>query len=424
MRVAAEFQERHGRHPTAVASAPGRVNLIGEHLDYNGGPVLPLALDRRTYVAAAPRNDGLLALQSMQQDGEVAVALADLDRNRVQGWAAYVAGVIWALGAEGPDGPADPDHAGATGLTLLVDGQVPLGAGLSSSAALECAVALVVGAVRGREVAGEEVVAACVRAENEYAGAATGSMDQTIAVFAEADHALLVDFGDSSRRAVPWDPPGELLVIDTRVHHELNDGGYETRRRACERAAAALGVPLLAAASAQDLDRLDDPELRSRARHVVSETTRVHEAVAALEAGDWPRFGRLLVASHESLRDDFEVSCPELDAAVAAAMEAGALGARMTGGGFGGSAIALVGPGRTDAVEAAVTGAFARAGFAAPEFFPVPRAGAGATLHGVITLRVGGDLPGPRAGTVDTGRRVQEPGVPADARGKVDDGQA
>ena len=373
MRVATEFRQRHGVDPEAVASAPGRVNLIGEHLDYNGGPVLPVALDRRTYVAAAGRDDGTLVVESLQQDGAVTVSLADLDSDRVEGWAAYVAGVVWAL--------SDHLDGGLTGLTVLVDGQVPLGAGLSSSAALECAVALAACAVAGRSVLPEDVVAACVRAENEYAGAATGSMDQTVAMFAQADRALLVDFGDDSRRQVPWTPAGELLVIDTKVHHELNDGGYESRRRACEAAAAELGVPLLAAASSEDLDRLQDPEQKMRARHVVTETARVHDAVAALEAGEWESFGRLLVGSHESLRDDFEVSCRELDVAVEAAVGAGAVGARMTGGGFGGSAIALVPPDGAERVKEAVTSAFADAGFHPPEFLDLPQAGAGATLH-------------------------------------------
>ena len=372
MRVATEYRSHHGVDPEALASAPGRVNLIGEHLDYNGGPVLPVALDRRTYVAAARREDGLLVVESLQQQGEVAVPLADLDSNRVEGWAAYVAGVVWALS----------DHLGdLPGLTVLVDGQVPLGAGLSSSAALECAVALAACAVAGRPAPAEQVVAACVRAENEYAGAATGSMDQTIAMFAQVDRALLVDFADSSRRQVPWTPAGELLVIDTKVHHELNDGGYEARRRACEAAAAVLGVPLLAAAAEADLDRLSDPEQRARARHVVTETRRVHDAVDALEAGEWGRFGELMVGSHESLRDDFEVSCAELDVAVDAALAAGAVGARMTGGGFGGSALALVEPGGAERVQAAVTAAFSDAGFRAPEFLEVPQAGGGATLH-------------------------------------------
>jgi galactokinase len=373
MRVATEFRTRHGADPAAVASAPGRVNLIGEHLDYNGGPVLPMALERRTYVAAAPRDDGLLVVESLQQDGAVQVPLAALDQDRVEGWAAYVAGVVWALG----------DHldGGLSGLTVLVDGQVPLGAGLSSSAALECAVALAACAVAGRPARPEDVVAACVRAENEYAGAATGSMDQTVAMFAEADQALLVDFGDDSRRQVPWTPPGELLVIDTKVHHELNDGGYEARRRACEAAAAEIGVPQLAAASMAEVERLQDPEQKVRAHHVVTETARVHDAVEALEAGDWDTFGRLLVGSHESLRDDFEVSCAELDVAVESALRAGAVGARMTGGGFGGSAIALVPPDGAARVKEAVTAAFADAGFRSPEFLDLPRAGAGAVLH-------------------------------------------
>ena len=373
MRVATEFRARHDADPDAVASAPGRVNLIGEHLDYNGGPVLPVALDRRTYVAAARRDDGMLVVDSLQQDGTVTVPLGDLDSDRVEGWAAYVAGVVWALRTH------LDDHL--TGLTVLVDGQVPLGAGLSSSAALECAVALAACSVADRPASADDVVAACVRAENEYAGAATGSMDQTVAMYAELDRALLVDFADSSRRQVPWTPAGELLVIDTKVHHELNDGGYGARRRACEAAAEVLGVALLAEASADDLDRLTDPEQLSRARHVVTETRRVHEAVAALEAGEWQRFGELMVGSHESLRDDFEVSCAELDVAVEAAMGAGAVGARMTGGGFGGSALALVEPGSAERVQEAVTAAFGDAGFRAPEFLEVPRAGAGATLH-------------------------------------------
>jgi galactokinase len=331
-----------------------------------------MALDRRTSVAASRRDDGLLVVESLQQDGQVSVPVADLDSDRVEGWAAYVAGVVWALA----------DHLGdVPGLTVLVDGQVPLGAGLSSSAALECAVALVTCAVAGQELSGDEIVAACVRAENEYAGAATGRMDQTVAMFAEADHALLVDFADSSRRQVTWTPAGELLVIDTKVHHELNDGGYESRRRACEAAAEVLGLPHLAAATAEDLDRLTDAEQRTRARHVVSETARVHQAVDALEAADWAAFGRLLVGSHESLRDDFEVSCAELDVAVEAAMGAGAVGARMTGGGFGGSAIALLEPGTSDRVKAAVRAAFADKGFDEPEFLDVPRAGGGATMH-------------------------------------------
>jgi galactokinase len=364
-----EFTQRHGGRPEAVASAPGRVNLIGEHLDYNGGPVLPMALGYRTSVAVSTRSDGRLVVGSLQREDPVDVALADLDRSRVEGWAAYVAGVVWALEVDLP------------GLTVLVDGHVPLGAGLSSSAALECAVALAVLSLADRTMSGEDIVAACVRAENEYAGAATGSMDQTVAVFAEPDSALLVDFADGSRRAVPWEPDDELLVIDTRANHELTDGGYERRRRTCEAAAEVLGLNHLAEATMDDLDRLTDEEQVRRARHVVTETARVHEAVEALERRDWTRFGELLVGSHESLRDDFEVSCAELDVAVQAALDAGAVGARMTGGGFGGSAIALVPGDRMEDVRASVSEAFSRAGFDEPRFLEATTAGGPAELH-------------------------------------------
>lgn len=351
-----------------MASAPGRVNLIGEHLDYNGGPVLPIALEHRTFVAAAPRTDGRLVVESLQRtDGALTISMQELDRGR-EGWAAYVAGVFWALGAQ------------LEGVTLLVDGQVPLGAGLSSSAALECAVAFAVGGLTGTTLSGEDVVAACVRAENDFVGAATGRMDQTVAVFAEAGHALLVDFGDDSRRQVPWQPPGELVVIDTRVHHKLVAGEYADRRRSCEAAATVLGVSHLAAARQEDLERLEDPALRRRARHVVAETERVHRAVRALEAREWDHFGSLLTASHESLRDDFEVSSRELDLAVDAALGAGALGARMTGGGFGGSAIALAPPGGTKRVEEAVEAAFARADLEPPRFVE-GTSGGPAALH-------------------------------------------
>ena len=355
MEVSDEFRARYDAEPTAVASAPGRVNLIGEHLDYNGGPVLPIALEHRTYVAAAPRSDGRLVVESLQRPDRVTLELVDLDRGRT-GWAAYVAGVFWALEADLP------------GATVLVDGRVPLGAGLSSSAALECAVAFAVGGLTGTERGGDEVVAACVKAENEFVGAATGRMDQTVSVFAQPGHALLVDFADDSRRQVPWSPPGELLVIDTRAHHELVGGEYAERRRSCEEAARLLGLEHLAAAPSDDLTRIADSHLLRRARHVVSETERVHRSVRALEERDWEQFGALMTESHESLRDDFEVSSVELDLAVDAAFSAGALGARMTGGGFGGSAIALVEPGGTPQVEEAVRRAFADAGLEEPRF--------------------------------------------------------
>ena len=350
-----EFRREHGVQPTAVGSAPGRVNLIGEHLDYNGGLSLPIALPCRTTVAVAPRDDGRLMVDTLQDGDRVDLAVVDLAPGE-GGWAGYVLGVVWAMEAAGD------------GLTLVVDGRVPLGAGLSSSAALECATAVALDAVSGRRRSRDELVRLCVRAENDYVGAPTGSMDQTVSMLAEEGHALLLDFADGGRRQVPWQPPGELVVIDTRASHALVGGEYGDRRRACEQAAEELGVDHLALATPDQVGTLTDPVLRRRARHVVTETSRVRELVTAVEHGDWPRAGRLMTRSHESLRDDYEVSVSELDVAVAAALGAGAHGARMTGGGFGGSAIALVPPGGADGVRSAVTEAFAAEGFDPPAF--------------------------------------------------------
>jgi galactokinase len=355
VQVVEEFRSRVGDEPAALGSAPGRVNLIGEHLDYNGGRSLPIALSCRTYAAVGSRTDGRLVVHSLQQGGPVEVTASSPD-DRVEGWTGYVAGVVWALGL------------GGHGFDVVVDGQVPAGAGLSSSAALECAVAMGVCDVAGLSPSRDEVVEACVRAENQFVGAPTGSMDQTVAVFAEQDHALLVDFATSARRLVPWRPPGELVVIDTRASHALVGGEYAERRESCEAAAAALGVPRLVSAQPGDVDELFDPVLKRRARHVVTEQARVTEAVRAIERGDWPELGRLMTASHASLRDDYEVSCLELDVAVEAALEAGAWGARMTGGGFGGSAIALVPPGRGDAVRDAVESAYSAEALRPPVF--------------------------------------------------------
>lgn len=335
-----------------VASAPGRVNLIGEHLDYNGGRCLPIALPCRTTVSAAPATDGQLTVTSG------GVGWSGLPGEHADGWAAYVVGVLWALGVD-------------TGLDLTVTSEVPIGAGLSSSAALECATALAVDRLLDLGRSRDEVVAACVQAETEYVGAPTGGLDQTTVVFAERDHALLLDFADGSRSRVRFDPTAaglSLLVVDTQVSHALVDGGYASRREDCERAAKILGVAALATVSdpASALTALHDDRLRRRARHVFTEQRRVTELVEALDLGDWAETGALMTSSHESLRDDFEVSCPELDAVVASALEAGALGARMTGGGFGGSAIVLTPD--ADATRAAVSTAFAAQGWAEPAY--------------------------------------------------------
>ncbi|MGI8613569.1 MAG: galactokinase [Nocardioidaceae bacterium] len=345
-------------------SAPGRVNLIGEHLDYNGGPVLPIAIDRQTTVRAALRDDDIVALGS---DAAPAGAEFPTSTNPgdVPGWASYVAGVVWALRAAGHHVP---------GLDLHIRSDVPLGAGLSSSAALECAVAVAIRDLADLEVDDLALALLAQRAENDYVGVPSGAMDQLASMCGVAGHALLIDSDRPTVRAVAADWTRHdlaLVVVDTRVSHEHSGGGYASRRAECERAAALLGVDFLAQADREAAESLADPLLRRRARHVVSETARVHETVAAMAAGDWEAVGELFTESHASLRDDFEVSCPELDVAVVSAVDAGALGARMTGGGFGGSAIALVPAGLGDAVGAACAHAFSVRGYALPHGFTV-----------------------------------------------------
>jgi galactokinase len=333
----------------AAGRAPGRVNLIGEHTDYNGGLALPFAIDRATTATITARDDDAVSIRSRQADEPWEGTIGDA--SRATGWAAYAAGVLWALEEQGTRLP---------GLDIEIDSTVPLGAGLSSSAALEVSVAVAIAELLGHELTPglrHRLVDVCRRAETEIAGAPTGGLDQTASLLCRADHALLIDFSDGTTRQVPLplaDAGLVVVVVDTRVHHAHASGGYAERRAECE-----AGRP-------------------RRMRHVVSENDRVRESVAALERSDWTGLGRLMVASHESLRDDFEVSCPELDTAVAAAVDAGALGARLTGGGFGGSAIALARRADAEAVRAGVLDAFAAAGHREPGFYLVqPSAGAG-----------------------------------------------
>jgi galactokinase len=349
--VRAAFRAAFGRDPDVVCAAPGRLNLIGEHVDYAGGLCLPLALPQCTVVAAATRDDGRLRLRSLRWEAQLWEGSLDaVGPGYPRGWAAYPAGVIWALGH--PVG----------GLDLLVGESVPPGAGLASSAALECAVALAVDTLcqlgwSATSAGRIRLAAACRRAENEVAGVPTGEMDQLASLCCTAGHVLLLDCHDQSMRQVPVDLLAAgltLLVVDTRAPHRNVDGQYAARRRSAEQAAAALGVSSLREASPEQVDSLTDPLLRRRARHVVNEIARVRMVVALLASGRARDIGGLLNASHASLRDDLDVSSPELDCAVDAARAAGALGARMTGGGFGGSALALVERVSTAAVTHAV----------------------------------------------------------------------
>ena len=361
--VRTRFTDAHGREPDVVGRAPGRVNLIGEHTDYNAGLCLPLALPHATYAALARRDDDRVRIASSQDATLWEGSLDALGPGAVEGWATYVAGVLWALREAGHDLP---------GLDVLVDGRVPIGAGLSSSAALECAVAIGAAHLLGlgdTEQTRRGLADACIRAESEVAGAPTGGMDQTVALLAQAGTALLIDFDDDTTRAVDLPLAGAglaVLVTDTKVSHALVDGGYAARRADCEAAAEALRLPSLRHADQAAVDTLEDARVRRRARHVVREIALVGETVEAIGAGDWARVGRLFGDSHDSMRDDFEISCDELDTVVATAVHAGALGARMTGGGFGGSAISLVPEERVEAVMRAIDLAFAAAGYRAP----------------------------------------------------------
>ncbi len=375
MTVAEAFGKTFESEPSGVWSAPGRVNLIGEHTDYNDGLVMPFAIEARTTVAASARSDGLLRMRSEQQPaGDISIPVEALAPGNPMGWAAYVAGVVWA---------ARRRNERVAGLDVLVDGRVPPGGGLSSSHAIEVAVALAVDALFELGLDTDDQARLTQQAENEFIGAPTGVMDQLALLRARPGHALFLDTRSLKFEQVPLDPSADgqlLVVIDTRVRHSLADGAYGERRRACEQASAALGVPALRDVSVDGLDerlRSLDDVLARRARHVVTENARVPAAVAAVQDRDWPGLGRLMDDSHRSLRDDYEVSAAELDVAVETSRATGALGARMTGGGFGGSAIALVPAERVKDVRREVSAAFATRGWAPPVLTEVtPSAGA------------------------------------------------
>jgi galactokinase len=366
------FRARTGQLPAGVWAAPGRVNLIGEHTDYNDGYVMPFALAQRVMIAAAPRDDGTWSVTSLNNDSTKIFSAADLNPG-MAGWQAYVAGVVWAL--------QDAGHRVA-GADLVLTSDVPEGAGLSSSAALECAVLTALADLNDLDIVGIERAKLARRSENVFVGAPTGLMDQAASTLCTAGHALFFDCRTDAAEQVLFDTTSaslEILVLDTKTPHALVDSEYAARRTSCEQAARLLGIPALRDVTDLDaaLDQLPDPVLKRRVRHVVSENARVLEAADVLRAGRIADLAPLLDASHESMRDDFEITVPQVDLAVETARSSGSLGARMTGGGFGGCIIALVELGDSERIGDAIVESFAAAGYGPPVYFTaVPSTGA------------------------------------------------
>ena len=374
-RAPALFAERFGGPPELVWAAPGRVNLIGEHTDYNDGFVLPFALPHRTIAAASPADGQGWTVWTEQYGERVEFGPDDLAPGRVTGWGAYVAGVVWALREAGFAVPP---------ARLALASDVPLGAGLSSSAALESAVLTALVELGGLDLPVDERPALAQRAENDYAGMPCGIMDQSASIRCRDGHALFLDCRSLAVEHIPFDVAAAglaVLVIDSRAPHAHVTGEYAARRAACEAGAAALGVPALRDIGPADLPAALtklDPAIARRVRHIVTENQRVLDTVALLHAGDVLGIGPLLTASHVSMRDDFEITVAQVDVAVEVALATGAYGARMTGGGFGGCVLALVDADAADRTAAAVTDAYADRGFAPPAAF-VAAPGPGAT---------------------------------------------
>lgn len=360
----AGFKEVFGYEPQGVWSAPGRANLIGEHTDYNEGFVFPFGIDKRTYVALSPRSDSLCRVSS-DIDGKTYET--DLpSKPEGMDWALYPLGVAWVM-----------REWAKSGFDAFFTSNVPVGSGLSSSAAIECAIGVALNEIWSAGRTKQQIALLGQRAENDVVGAPTGMMDQTASMLAERDSAVFLDCQSLEAKAVPLHLEERDLVvavIDTRVAHRHSDGGYRVRRESCERGASTMGVKSLRGLSAGDLPKaqslLSDVDFR-RVRHIVTENQRVLDSIEALQSGDMPRFGQLLLASHDSMAHDFEISIEELDLAVEISMQTGAVGARMTGGGFGGAAIAVINKDLLAALEQNCKQAFAQKGYLEPKIFAV-----------------------------------------------------
>ena len=379
--TAAEFKKAFGRDPKWIAAAPGRVNLIGEHTDYNDGFVFPMAIERYTVIAAAPATDRSqrVNLRTTHGDAPTTVDLSQPLKPLAKGaWGNYPVGVLAGCVARG---------LRPGGFDALIHSTVPLGGGLSSSASLEVATATLVEAITGQPLDPVEKALLCQQAEHDYAGMPCGIMDQFISALGKKDHLLLLDCRTRKTELVPMsDPAVAVLIINTNVKHELTGSEYPTRRKQCEAAAAALGVPSLRDATPELLERHQaklDPVVFKRARHVIGEIERTTHAAAGLRAGNWTTVGQLMYASHRALKDDYEVSCAELDTVVDIAaglgVAGGVFGCRMTGGGFGGCCVALVEAGKVDAISKAIATEYKRRTSIEPTIF-VSRPGEGARI--------------------------------------------
>ncbi len=369
----AVFNRVFGADPDGVWAAPGRVNLIGEHTDYNDGLVLPFALAERTDAAIALRSDGHIRICSAQNPGEVVeMKASNLAPGLPSGWAAYVAGVPWALGT-------------TTGFDIAVDSSVPVGSGLSSSAALMCSVGIGLDELLGLGLSRRELARKTRSTENDYVGAPTGGMDQVASLMCTEGHALLYDVQADTTEQIPFDPTAAglvILAVDSMVRHGHSDSAYRDRREDCEAAAEILGVKVLREVNVSDLEKalplLNNERISRRTKHIVTENQRVIDTAAALDQKRWLKVGELLTEAHASYRDDFEASCEEVDVAVDLLLAEGAVGARLTGGGFGGVAISLMPTDRIEVASAAVESAYSTRGYTAPNIFTVaPSAGAG-----------------------------------------------